>query len=1043
MSRKQNKAATTIQLLFKSYLSKKRLFNELKKDLDSNLTYLSNLKEINNLDQNLFELTVRNLLFSFKQQTDANNLSILSHFFIKNKEFICNLISPYDTYQNRPNQKPNYQQINLWIYRLKKLILLNVQALFKLMFNENNQQSTNFVPLRILEVFTSSEFYSKNCKNQDATAIVSSIWNYLIKNNYFYYMKKIFETRVPSPYDEDVPYTPLERNLFDMICRPLNIQLKTNSDRDKLILKEIIIQFFTQFFNGPFSPLIRFHVFKLLNEKLPLLLNFNFLISAIKTDNDEIILPKNIWTLYSLLAICANQLEHIGNVSLDDKFVFVFYIKNMIENLPDQAKSTARHDDYDSDDDEAMQEDDINLQDQELNQISNDSIHILNSVPVVNFLNNTINQLNSESNIKELLYFSSIGNSILINNKTTVYDNRLLYTLSFNSNFLQQLWKYIITVQSSESNTLLIQAISKGVFLCDWKAIVPHFSFFCSLFNYLLPTNDDFVFYDDKDTCENKFSALPFTVNELRSMVIILRDVSLSLVELAYRDHKLSTDYRNAIKDNQSFSHTSESFVDNQLEEFIIEERVKHWSNLFKVVVTLLRQLHNRDSRNQFCPKSSWISSNVSIPINKPLCFKIQKDQLDRFQKFVGLKKLSKRELEKLGPLMSTKDIKNITILKEIPFVIPFTDRVKILHSLIEKDKQVSLNFFLKSFAKKINLNFILQNYGESHHFMIPGSTIDIVIRRNYIYEDAYEKLSYENEPDMKKHIRVQLKNAVGLDEAGIDGGGLGREFLTELTKTAFDPNRGLFKSTTDRTLYPNPSANLVIDNYLKHFYFLGRIFGKMIYENMLSEIPFSHFFLAKLLTKNQASDIDIHFLASLDPLMYKNLLYLKNYQGDVNEMNLDFTVVQSDLGENKIIELKPNGAEIPVTALNRIEYIHLMADYILNKQIRSQVSAFKSGLANCIDLDWIRMFNPRELQILISGAPTPIDLEDLKKNTTYSGGYSAEHHTIVKFWQVVETFNETQKAQLLKFVTSCSRPPLLGKKAIFKRFKNINFYYF
>ena len=63
----------------------------------------------------------------------------------------------------------------------------------------------------------------------------------------------------------------------------------------------------------------------------------------------------------------------------------------------------------------------------------------------------------------------------------------------------------------------------------------------------------------------------------------------------------------------------------------------------------------------------------------------------------------------------------------------------------------------------------------------------------------------------------------------------------------------------------------------------------------------------------------------------------------------------------------------------------------------------------------------------MISGAPTPIDLEDLKKHTNYSGGYSADHLTVVNFWIAVESFNETQKNQLLKFVTSCSRPPLLG----------------
>ena len=72
-------------------------------------------------------------------------------------------------------------------------------------------------------------------------------------------------------------------------------------------------------------------------------------------------------------------------------------------------------------------------------------------------------------------------------------------------------------------------------------------------------------------------------------------------------------------------------------------------------------------------------------------------------------------------------------------------------------------------------------------------------------------------------------------------------------------------------------------------------------------------------------------------------------------------------------------------------------------------------------------MFNAKELQMLIGGAASEIDLNDLKKHCFYSGGYSIDHPTIKAFWQVVESFTEKQKRQLLKFVTSCSRPPVLG----------------
>ena len=76
-------------------------------------------------------------------------------------------------------------------------------------------------------------------------------------------------------------------------------------------------------------------------------------------------------------------------------------------------------------------------------------------------------------------------------------------------------------------------------------------------------------------------------------------------------------------------------------------------------------------------------------------------------------------------------------------------------------------------------------------------------------------------------------------------------------------------------------------------------------------------------------------------------------------------------------------------------------------------------------------MFDQQELQVLISGAAVPIDIEDLKQYTNYSGGYDANHPVIKMFWQVVEELTDEQKRQLLKFITSCSRPPLLGFKVI------------
>ena len=47
------------------------------------------------------------------------------------------------------------------------------------------------------------------------------------------------------------------------------------------------------------------------------------------------------------------------------------------------------------------------------------------------------------------------------------------------------------------------------------------------------------------------------------------------------------------------------------------------------------------------------------------------------------------------------------------------------------------------------------------------------------------------------------------------------------------------------------------------------------------------------------------------------------------------------------------------------------------------------------------RMFNQQEVQILIGGVNSPIDLDDLQRNTNYGGAYDEKHETIIAFWKV------------------------------------------
>lgn len=79
------------------------------------------------------------------------------------------------------------------------------------------------------------------------------------------------------------------------------------------------------------------------------------------------------------------------------------------------------------------------------------------------------------------------------------------------------------------------------------------------------------------------------------------------------------------------------------------------------------------------------------------------------------------------------------------------------------------------------------------------------------------------------------------------------------------------------------------------------------------------------------------------------------------------------------------------------------------------------------------RMFNQHEVQILLGGVNSPIDIDDLKRYTNYGGVFDENHPAIMMFWKVVEKFDQEQKRALLRFVTSCSRPPLLWVSFFFQ----------
>jgi hypothetical protein len=86
--------------------------------------------------------------------------------------------------------------------------------------------------------------------------------------------------------------------------------------------------------------------------------------------------------------------------------------------------------------------------------------------------------------------------------------------------------------------------------------------------------------------------------------------------------------------------------------------------------------------------------------------------------------------------------------------------------------------------------------------------------------------------------------------------------------------------------------------------------------------------------------------LKSLDEELYRGLIQLKQYEGDLEDLALTFTVDVQEFGVTSTVDLVPGGAQIAVTKENRLRYIDLISSFKLNTQIRLQTESFFVGLS-------------------------------------------------------------------------------------------------
>ncbi|KAF9143356.1 hypothetical protein BG015_000457, partial [Linnemannia schmuckeri] len=295
--------------------------------------------------------------------------------------------------------------------------------------------------------------------------------------------------------------------------------------------------------------------------------------------------------------------------------------------------------------------------------------------------------------------------------------------------------------------------------------------------------------------------------------------------------------------------------------------------------------------------------------------------------------------------------------------------------------------------------------------------TLQMNVRREMVFIDSFTQLQSRS----GEEIKYSKLNVHFHGEEGVDAGGVTREWFQVLARQMFNPDYAMFKtSAADKLTYQPNRASWVNPDHLLFFKFIGRVIGKAIYDGRLLDAYFTRSFYKHILGR----PVDYRDVEAVDPEYYKSLVWmLDNDITDIVEET--FSVETDDFGNMKTVDLKPNGRNIPVTEENKHEYVKYITEQKLTLAIKDQIHSFLQGFHEIIPAHLISIFNEQELELLISGLPD-IDVDEWKNNTEYQN-YSQASPQIQYFWRAVRSFDQTERAKLLQFVTGTSKVPLGG----------------
>lgn len=304
---------------------------------------------------------------------------------------------------------------------------------------------------------------------------------------------------------------------------------------------------------------------------------------------------------------------------------------------------------------------------------------------------------------------------------------------------------------------------------------------------------------------------------------------------------------------------------------------------------------------------------------------------------------------------------------------------------------------------------------------------LEMVIDRSRLLSGSFRYVSEAGRGKLHAGLDVEFVNEEAI------GDGVTREWISLVCRALFDPQHGLFSPCPHnrRRFFLNAAASGADPLHLKYCDFAGRMIGLALTHNVQVGILLDRTLFSWLAGR----PITLDDIADADPTMYtscKKILEMDPDLVDSDVLGLTFAREVIVFGYPEVMELLPGGRDVTVDSKNRGQYIDLLIQDVYVNSTRDQLNHFAEGFSfMLVRPDFRRAFfhtlDLEDLDKMLGGRMSAIDVQEWKENTTYLGGYSEQDDQINWFWKAVASMTAEEQRRLLFFWTSVEYLPFNG----------------